>query len=179
MLVCECSRGAQRPHSSATAADRRAQEVVYQAIAQKVTNWYRQNRRRPTKAENDTYDEFRRLARVYHKEAAEYNLKAVNLMHQINNCESGRDWDQIDLHRLFVREAVSFVTETLERLENTRNPAVRDRGYLTVVVGKGIHSWRQRPVLGPAIRRLLESKGYEYWGGNSVGFIIVKLQREN
>lgn len=97
-------------------------------------------------------------------------------MHQINNHESGRDWNQIDLHRLFVREAVDFVTDTLERLENTRNPAVRDRGYLVVVVGKGIHSWRRRPVVGPAIQRLLESKGYEYWGGNCVGFIIVKLQ---
>lgn len=144
-------------------------------MAQKSINWYMQNRRRPTKAENRTYDELRRLARANPDKATEHNREAVNLMHRINNRKSSRDWDQIDLHRFFVREAVAFVTESLERLENTRGPAARGHGYLTVVVGKGIHSWRRRPVIGPAIERLLESKGYEYWGGNCVGFIIVKL----
>lgn len=96
-------------------------------------------------------------------------------MHQINNHDSGRDWDHIDLHGLFGNEAVRLVADSLEKFRDTCSPAIRGHGYLTVIVGRGSHSPRG-PVVGPAVRNLLRSSGYEYWGGNRVGLIIIKLQ---
>lgn len=154
------------------------QESIYQAISQQAQVWYAQNQaRRATPSETETYNTLRQLARDYPAQAEEYNWEAANIMHQINNHKSGRDWDHIDLHGLFKREAVPFIADSLEKFSDTCSAAIRNHGYLTVIVGKGIHSPRG-PVIAPAIRDLLMDNGYEYWGGSDVGFIIIKLQRD-
>lgn len=164
---------------AAAGEGRAAQETIYNAIAKNSVDWYRKNRRkstqRPTSAENERYKKLRRHARNYPSSRETYNWEAANLIYQINNYECGRNWDEIDLHGLFVREAVSFLTTILQQFRH--NPAIRDHKYLTVIVGKGIHS-RKGPLIGPAVRRLLEKNGYEYWGGNNLGLIIIKLKRQ-
>lgn len=159
--------------------ERAAQETIYKAIAKNSADWYRKDRqklaRRPTSSESKRYKELRRNARNYPSSREMYNWEAANLIYQINNYERGRNRDEIDFHGLFVSEAVSFLTGILQRFRH--NPAIRDQKYLTVIVGKGIHS-RKGPVIGPAIRTLLEKHGYEYWGGNDLGLMIIKLERQ-
>lgn len=157
--------------------ERAAQETIYKAIANNSVDWYRKDRRkstqRPTSAQNERYKKLRRNARNYPGSREKYNWEAANLIYQINNHECGRNWDEIDLHGLFLSEAVSFLTSILQQFRH--NPAIQDHKYLTVIVGKGIHS-RKGPVIGPAVRTLLEKHGYEYWGGNDLGLIIIKLR---
>lgn len=163
-----------------TAAKQRriAQETIYKAIAQNAYDWYQNDKRKPVRHSIDAGSSesgiLRRLARSDPNRAALYNRAAAKLIYKTNNHERGRDWDQIDLHGLFVREAVNSIKHTLRQLRG--DPATRDHEYLTVIVGRGIHS-QNGPVLGPAIKKLLESHGYEYWGGNDSGLIIIKLQR--
>lgn len=165
--------------TAAAEKKRIAQERIYKAIARKSAAWYRKDRqkpiRHPTPAESSRVNELRQRARANPRSSGMYNWEAANLIYQINNYKRDRNWDEIDLHGLSEREAIRFITDILQQFSD--NPEIRDHEYLTVIVGKGIHS-PNGPIIGPAIRQFLEKHGYEYWGGNSLGLVIVKLQRK-
>ncbi|KDQ21777.1 hypothetical protein BOTBODRAFT_50337 [Botryobasidium botryosum FD-172 SS1] len=61
----------------------------------------------------------------------------------------------VDLHGLYVKEAVEYTERALEK--------AREKGatYLRVIVGKGIHSTVQGPKIKPAIEELMRNQGIE------------------
>ena len=78
----------------------------------------------------------------------EFNSKASKLIFQHHNKD--RDVDVIDLHGLFVREAVVMVQEHIRLCKKLKIKR------FTVIVGKGLHSHNGIAKLRPAIMELVE-----------------------
>lgn len=154
------------------------QERSYREVEQDATNWYRNNRRPPIHIRG-RLDESERLRELAHNEPknsqikARYNYEAANIIIEANNRGRGRPWDQIDLHSLLRNEAEDYVKDILKQFRT--DPKISDHDYLTLIVGKGIHS-RNGPVLKPAIQNLCKRLGYEFWSGEKEAVVIVKLQ---
>ncbi|TRX90358.1 hypothetical protein FHL15_008723 [Xylaria flabelliformis] len=82
----------------------------------------------------------------------------------------GIDTHMIDLHGLYVHEAVDFTT--------TRIRTDQSQGYtgLHVIVGQGIHSIDHKQKIKPAIEELCETLGLQYATEENAGRIYVNLQ---
>lgn len=72
-----------------------------------------------------------------------YNANAVKIIATKNNIE--KDSDEIDLHGLYVNEAIQFFKETL-------SIKMKDKNFqsLKIIVGKGLHS-KDKPKLKEAV----------------------------
>ncbi|CAG8522160.1 7111_t:CDS:2 [Acaulospora colombiana] len=79
---------------------------------------------------------------------AQYNAKAVEIIFAANN--GNRSYDEIDLHGLFVKEALE---KTESRIEYCKKHNI---DHLTVIVGRGNHSQDGIVKLKPAIAELME-----------------------
>ncbi|KAG9299266.1 hypothetical protein G9A89_013914 [Geosiphon pyriformis] len=103
------------------------------------------------------------LAKKYSLEAQEYNIRMRELNREASrqifnarNKEYGKE-PFIDLHGLHVDEAVEFLEESFEALENEDY-----KGLVYIVTGTGHHSQNMKAKLGPAVQEWLEEWDYEY-----------------
>jgi len=95
------------------------------------------------KGEKARAKEFSNLGYEYKEKMEIHNATAVKLIATKNNNE--KDSDEIDLHGLYVNEAIQYFKETLEL--KMRDPNFQS---LKVIVGKGLHS-KDKPKIKEAI----------------------------
>ncbi|KAI0486953.1 DUF1771-domain-containing protein [Xylaria cf. heliscus] len=97
--------------------------------------------------------------------------RASKIIFDANN--NGTQPDAIDLHGLYVADAVKRVEERV----------IKDRSegktHLHVIVGQGIHSVDHIQRIKPAIEQLCENLGLEYATEENAGRIYVNLQGGN
>ncbi|KAI8949465.1 hypothetical protein F4801DRAFT_402809 [Xylaria longipes] len=86
-----------------------------------------------------------------------------------NRVNKDRKPHTIDLHGLYVHEAVDFTTERI------REDQSKGETYLHVIVGQGHHSVDHKQHIKPAIEALCENLGLEYETEENAGRIYVKL----
>ncbi|KAM0790817.1 hypothetical protein ACM66B_004662 [Microbotryomycetes sp. NB124-2] len=106
--------------------------------------------------------EHQRLKEMYNDQAAEWIFQANN---------RSQPFGTIDLHGLYVQEAI-------ERTEKTIRD-VRGRGLpeLRIIVGKGIHSDRHVAKIKPAIIDLMERENLTaHLDSHNSGVLVVQLQ---
>ncbi|KAF8752013.1 Small MutS-related domain [Rhizoctonia solani] len=95
-----------------------------------------------------------------HDEAANQIFKEKN---------DGRPADEVDLHGLYVKEALSRLSRYL------REAPVAGQTTVRVITGKGIHS-EGEPQLIPAVEESLRSKGLRHHTDpNNAGVVVVEL----
>lgn len=102
-------------------------------------------------------------------EAEYYNHQAAEYVFRENNTDSAED--EIDLHGLFVKEAVFFL-QTRIAAEVQRNSS-----HLKVIVGKGLHSQNGIAKLKPAIDQMCtESRLKHYIDKDNTGVLVIDLR---
>jgi hypothetical protein len=87
--------------------------------------------------------EYSDLGYEYRQKMQIYNSKAVKLIVTSNN--NGREFDEIDLHGLYVKEALEFFIETANLKLVSKSIE-----FLKVITGKGLHS-KEGPKIKQAI----------------------------
>lgn len=112
--------------------------------------------------------EAKRLSEKSKEHAAkmdEYNAKAAEFVFRANNADS--EADEIDLHGLFVREAIEY-------LEKRIGAALqRKESHLDVIVGKGLHS-EHGAKIKPAVEEMCEKYKFKYSiDDDNSGVIII------
>lgn len=107
-------------------------------------------------------------AAVHQRKADEFNGEAAQFVFRANNADSGPD--EIDLHGLFVREALSA-------LDYRISAGIRqNENHLNVIVGKGLHSENHIAKLKPAVEQFCQQRNlqWEVQHGNA-GVLVVRL----
>lgn len=122
-------------------------------------------------------------AREAQGRAREWELQAARM---VVGAQMDRTGNTVDLHHLTVDEAKTVAVETAERwwtAERTkfgagRSVTMQPVSSLTVITGVGRHSVGNRGVLGPAVARELEERGWKVERGEaSRGYLSVKGKR--
>ncbi|KAH9061326.1 Smr-domain-containing protein [Lactarius vividus] len=94
--------------------------------------------------------------------------QAANIIFMENN--KGRDNGMVDLHGLYVAEAVRFAKEQLRSARLKRDDVV----YF--IVGKGLHSDTSGAKIRPALEDLCTEQGLDYsLDPNNAGVLVVRL----
>ncbi|SJL14333.1 uncharacterized protein ARMOST_17789 [Armillaria ostoyae] len=125
---------------------------------------------------HDTYDRGDRAAAKdlsnegeNHKQKMEQlNKEASNWIYHENNRDSKPG--EIDLHGLYVKEAIAYTDAALEEAK------LRGDSEIRLIVGKGLHSEGGEPKVGPAIKDLMHTYQLvaEFDPSNS-GVLVVEL----
>lgn len=104
-------------------------------------------------------------AKEHEAKMDEYNEKAASFVFQANNVKSAAD--EIDLHGLFVDEAIDVLGKRIQACIERRD------SYLKAIVGKGLHS-EHGPKIKYAVEEMCQKQGFR-WAleeGNS-GVIVI------
>lgn len=99
------------------------------------------------------------------------NKKASNLILQSQNWQTS---GEIDLHGLFVNEAIDAATAFLKywcKKSNSKN-----RKTVLVITGAGHHSSDHKAVIRPKVEELLQQQGHIYESVNGNGAFKVTLK---
>lgn len=113
-------------------------------------------------------DEAKRLSEEGKKDQENRDKFQKEAAQQIfNEMNKGLSEDAIDLHGLYVSEAIQFVEERLDKLSKSKK-------YTTfnVITGAGNHS-AESAKIKPHIGKLLSTKGLKYNVGNEGVFIVT------
>lgn len=107
-------------------------------------------------------------AKLVHEEAEYFNSLAAKTTFWQNNKES--ESDEIDLHGLYVKEAVVFLRHRLHsHVKSGESP-------LKIIVGKGKNSHNRTGRLRPAIEHELQEARLHYWiDKTNEGIIVVDV----
>ncbi|KAK4050754.1 hypothetical protein OIO90_004976 [Microbotryomycetes sp. JL221] len=106
--------------------------------------------------------EHQRLKEMYNDQAADWIFKANN---------QTQPFGTIDLHGLYVQEAIERTEQSIQQCRNQGLPELR------VIVGKGIHSQRHVAKIKPAIIDLMEKERLTaHLDSHNAGVLIVQLQ---
>ncbi|KAK9824832.1 hypothetical protein WJX81_003648 [Elliptochloris bilobata] len=98
------------------------------------------------------------------------NQKAAEAAFRGNNCSRVRDSDTVDLHDLYVEEAVSRLQK---RLDDGQKEGLE---HLVVIVGQGHHSAGGVQRIRPAAEQLLRERGLAFMPGRpNAGCLWVEL----
>ncbi|EPX73170.1 SMR and DUF1771 domain-containing protein [Schizosaccharomyces octosporus yFS286] len=97
----------------------------------------------------------------------EYNRKAAYAIYMYKNSQCRPD--EIDLHGLYVDEAVQAVRQRIH------NCIQRGEGHLHVIVGQGHHSVNHVEKLKPAVMQMLDQNNFRYSHEPNEGRIYVSL----
>ncbi|KAI1423821.1 DUF1771-domain-containing protein [Xylaria sp. FL1777] len=109
------------------------------------------------------------------RHAAEADIlfsKASDIIFEQNNPEVRPPPDTIDLHGLYVADAVKRVEKRV------REDQQKGKTHLHVIVGKGNHSVDHVQKIKPAIEELCQNLGLQYATEENEGRIYVNLQGE-
>ncbi|KAG9306484.1 hypothetical protein G9A89_008420 [Geosiphon pyriformis] len=134
------------PQSSGTEAAKYRHNADEQAkirkdISEQAQKAYKSGNKRKAKDLSNKSKEHYRLMELYNKKAAEI-IFSENNRH--------RNKDEIDLHGLFVKEALEYTEERIKLCKANRIDT------LMIIVGKGNHSLNGIPKLKPAIGELVQ-----------------------
>lgn len=103
------------------------------------------------------------------KNMEQLNTQAAEWIFAANNADSPPD--TIDLHGLYVKEALAKVQEAVPRAQRQHFPRLR------LIVGKGIHSQNHVAHLKPAVQDLLQKHNVTaFVDPHNQGVVIVQLQ---
>ncbi|KAK9461059.1 uncharacterized protein V1516DRAFT_695778 [Lipomyces oligophaga] len=113
--------------------------------------------------------EFSNRAKEHDRLMDQYNAQAAAFVFRANNADS--DADEIDLHGLFVNEAVEYLKERIN------SSMQRNEDHLEVIVGKGHHSTGGVPKIKPAVINLCEEHGFQYGvEDDNTGVILINFK---
>ncbi|KAK0430775.1 Smr-domain-containing protein [Armillaria borealis] len=106
--------------------------------------------------------------KIHKQEMEQLNKEASDWIYLENNRD--RKPGEIDLHGLYVKEAIARTDTALEEAKGRGDSEIR------IIVGKGLHSERGEARLGPAIKGLMRRYQLvaEFDPSNS-GVLVVKL----
>lgn len=93
-------------------------------------------------------------ARVLHRQVEEHNRQAAALYLYANNVNNPPG--VLDLHGLFVKEALQAVQEEVRKAKKER------RGQLVLIVGAGHHSRDGVQRIRPAVEKMMRDAGHRY-----------------
>ena len=122
-------------------------------------------------------------AREAQGKAREWELQAARM---VVGAQMDRTGNTVDLHHLTVDEAKTVAVESAERWWKAekakwgqgRSVAMQPTTKLTVITGVGRHSVGNRGVLGPAVVKELEERGWKVDRGEAGrGYVCVKGRR--
>ncbi|PNW78793.1 hypothetical protein CHLRE_09g390393v5 [Chlamydomonas reinhardtii] len=99
--------------------------------------------------------------------ATQYNERAAELFYNAYNAHRGND--ELDLHGLFVKEALVHVERRVRNLSSGMTT-------LRIIVGRGNRS-ADGPRLKPAVEAWLRQRGYDFKeDGRNNGCLVVQVQ---
>ncbi|EGW32931.1 uncharacterized protein SPAPADRAFT_136394 [Spathaspora passalidarum NRRL Y-27907] len=102
-------------------------------------------------------------------QAENVNRQAAEYVFRENNEDSGPD--EIDLHGLYVKEAVWFLQQRIAYAVKT------NQSHLRVIVGKGLHSANGIAKLKPAVNDLCQEMGLKHHiDPKNAGVLVVELE---
>lgn len=108
-------------------------------------------------------------AKIQQRLAEQYNMEAAEYVFVQNNADSGSD--EIDLHGLFVKEAVWILKRRIASGIKAHEPRVR------VIVGKGLHSQNGLAKIKPAVEELCRDANLtNYLDKKNQGVLIIELE---
>lgn len=108
-------------------------------------------------------------AKVKQKLAEQYNFEAAEYVFVQNNADSGSN--EIDLHGLYVKEALWILKKRVMNGIRTNEP------HLRVIVGKGLHSQSGVAKIKPAVEQLCQEANLrDSVDKKNAGVLIIELQ---
>ncbi|QLL33614.1 hypothetical protein HG536_0E05250 [Torulaspora globosa] len=108
-------------------------------------------------------------AKIQQRLAEQYNMDAAEYVFVQNNADS--DSDEIDLHGLFVKEAVWILKRRIASGIKAHESHVR------VIVGKGVHSQNGLAKIKPAVEELCRDANLRnYLDKKNQGVLIIELE---
>ena len=120
--------------------------------------------------------EAKRLAQEGHRVDAEYKTARSTAAQAIfASKNAGLDASEIDLHGLYVEEALEIVKARLDGIDARRHGET-NRG-LRIITGAGHHSDGGRARIRPAVEALLRERHYEYQVDGPGAFVITSRAR--
>lgn len=112
--------------------------------------------------------ELAELGKTHQARMHELHAEAASQVFKEKN--EGRPADEIDLHGLYVKEALSRLSQFIRDAPNVGQTSLR------VITGKGLHSDNQQAQILPAVEESLKSKGLRHHPDeNNSGVIVVDL----
>ncbi len=108
-------------------------------------------------------------AKAIHSKVEHHNKEAARLYFDLNN--EGKPEGTIDLHGLFVKEALQRLDEAVKSAVKERNPE------LVVIVGAGNHSEGGIQRIRPAVEKWLRERNYT-WTVMNQGCLRVNLSKK-
>ncbi|QLQ81175.1 hypothetical protein HG537_0E05300 [Torulaspora globosa] len=108
-------------------------------------------------------------AKIQQRLAEQYNMEAAEYVFVQNNADSGSD--EIDLHGLFVKEAVWILKKRIA------SGIKGHESYVKVIVGKGLHSQNGLAKIKPAVEELCRDANLRnYLDKKNQGVLIIELE---
>lgn len=108
-------------------------------------------------------------AKIQQRLADQYNMEAAEYVFVQNNADSGSD--EIDLHGLFVKEALWILQRRIASGVNGQESRLR------VIVGKGLHSQNGLAKIKPAVEDLCrEANLKNYIDKKNQGVLVIELE---
>jgi len=112
------------------------------------------------------------LAHAKRREAEAAQLAAARKIFEAKNLGYGNE--QMDLHGLHVKEALTMVEERLVAVDSDlRSGALPS---LTIITGFGHHSDNNRAKIKPEVARILTERGYPFEADDAGGLFIVSFE---
>ncbi|KAF8607451.1 Smr-domain-containing protein, partial [Ceratobasidium sp. AG-I] len=112
--------------------------------------------------------ELSELGKVHQARMHELHAEAADQVFREKN--EGREPDEIDLHGLLVKEALSRLSQFI------RDAPTVGQTSLRVITGKGLHSSNQQAQILPAVEESLRTKGLRHHTDEAnSGVIVVEL----
>ncbi|KAK7207766.1 hypothetical protein BZA70DRAFT_272159 [Myxozyma melibiosi] len=109
------------------------------------------------------------MAKDHDRKMDEYNAEAAAFVFRANNADS--DYDEIDLHGLYVKEAEEVLEQRISACK------ARNDDHLEVIVGKGKHSTGGVAKIKPAVEQLCEKHGFQYAvDDDNEGVIVINFR---
>ncbi|KAH9083559.1 hypothetical protein EDB83DRAFT_2212617 [Lactarius deliciosus] len=116
--------------------------------------------------------EYRQQGDAHKSVMEELDERAARIIFRENN-KDRKNGEKIDLHGLFVAEAVGFVNQLLQYGES------RGDQVMCFIVGKGLHSDAGRARIRPALEDLCTERGLGHsLDPHNAGVLIVRLNRQ-
>ncbi|KAH9083565.1 hypothetical protein EDB83DRAFT_2195988, partial [Lactarius deliciosus] len=113
--------------------------------------------------------EYRQQGDVHKSAMEELDKRAAKIIFRENN-KDRKNGEKIDLHGLFVTEAVGFANQLLQYGE------LRGDQVMCFIVGKGLHSDAGRARIRPALEDLCTERGLGHsLDPHNAGVLIVRL----
>jgi len=134
-------------------------------LHEEVDKIYERMRSSNTKAEKDG---FRRQADGKQKEAKAADEEAARMIFKSKN--SGYGDDQMDLHGLYVKEAMELVEQRLNRCDARLR---KGEMTLTIITGAGNHSENYKAKIKPQVEALLKKGKYPFTSETTGAYFIA------